>query len=67
MSVVCCQIDVCVGLITHPEKSCGVSDCDREALIMRRPCGLLGAVAPWGETVFFFRTAVGFISSVNQQ
>jgi hypothetical protein len=27
---------LCVGLITRPEE-CGVSECDREASIMRRP------------------------------
>jgi len=42
VSVVCCQVEVCicVGLITRPEEyiECGVSESDREALIMRRPC-----------------------------
>ena len=40
---VCCECCVlsgrglCVGLITFPEDVCGVSECDCEAAIMRRP------------------------------
>ena len=46
MSVSCeCRVfsgkGLCVGLITYPGElgptECGVSDCDREARIMRRP------------------------------
>jgi hypothetical protein len=39
----CCVLsdrDLCVGLITRPEESyrqCGVSECDHESSIMRRP------------------------------
>jgi hypothetical protein len=39
---------LCVGLITFPDESyrvCGVTECNREASMMRSP-GLLGAVAP---------------------
>ena len=33
----CCDRGFCVGLITRPEESkCGVSECDREASIIRR-------------------------------
>jgi hypothetical protein len=37
-----------VGLIIHPEESyrmCGVSECDREALTMRRPWPTMGCCA----------------------
>jgi hypothetical protein len=42
ISCKCCVlsgIGLCVGLITRTEESteCDVSDCDREALLMRRP------------------------------
>jgi hypothetical protein len=51
---VCCECCVlsgrglCDGLITRPESptECGVSDCDREASIMRRPCPL-GVIHHW--------------------
>jgi hypothetical protein len=38
----CCVLSgrgLCVGLVGHPESptDCGVSECDREASIMRRP------------------------------
>jgi hypothetical protein len=41
---------LCDGLITRPEDrtECGASECDREASIMRRPTGRLGAIAPRG-------------------
>jgi hypothetical protein len=60
VSYECCEIDVCVGLITRPEESCVVSDRDRDVSIMGSPCALLGAVAPWGRgggggIVLFFR------------
>jgi hypothetical protein len=41
---------LCVGPITRPRavlRECGVSECDRETTIIRRP-GPLGAVAPVG-------------------
>jgi hypothetical protein len=40
---VCCEccvlsgLRLCVGLITRPEDGCDVSECDREAAVMRRP------------------------------
>jgi hypothetical protein len=40
MSVVCCQVDVSASgslLVQRSHTECGVSECDREALIMRRP------------------------------
>jgi hypothetical protein len=44
VSVVRCQVEVCVGLITRPTE-CGVSECEHEASIMRRlwPTGGCGA------------------------
>jgi hypothetical protein len=57
VSCECCVLSgrgLCVGLITLPEESyrmwC-VSDCDREAWIMRRPWPT-GAVAPWEKKSF---------------
>jgi hypothetical protein len=54
MSVLCCVLSgrgLCVGLITRPEESyrlwC-VSECDREASIMRRPWPTGGCCALWG-------------------
>jgi len=52
---VCCECRVlsgrflCVGLITRPEE-CGVSECDREASIMRRfwPTGVCCAMGEKG-------------------
>ena len=44
----CCVLSsrgLCVGLITHPE--CGMSDCDREASIMRRPWPHWGLLRNW--------------------
>jgi hypothetical protein len=40
VSVVCCQAEVCVSgrsLVQRSPTDCGASECDREALIMRRP------------------------------
>jgi hypothetical protein len=40
VSVVCCQVDVYAtgwSLVQRSPTECGVSECDREALIMRRP------------------------------
>jgi len=40
---VCCECCIfsgrglCVGLITCPEDVCGVSECEREAAVIRRP------------------------------
>jgi hypothetical protein len=50
----CCVLGrgLCVGLITHPEESyrmCGVSECDREALTMRRPWPTRGCHAMGGK------------------
>ena len=52
VGVVCCQVEVSVtgrSLYHGSSTECGVSECDREASIMRRPwrTGTLGAVAPW--------------------
>jgi len=37
VSVVCCQVEVSIGLITRPESpiECGMSECDRKASTMR--------------------------------
>ena len=40
LCVVCCQVDVSASgwsLVRRSPTECGVSECDREALIMRRP------------------------------
>jgi hypothetical protein len=40
VSVVCCQVEVSesgLSLVQRSPTECGVSECDREALIMRRP------------------------------
>jgi hypothetical protein len=47
--VLCCQVVSTSGwsLVQRSPTKCGVSEFDREASIMRRPPGPLGAVAPW--------------------
>ena len=59
MSVSCesCVLSVrflCVGLITRPEvpTDCGVSECDREDPIMRRPCPTKRCCAMVGKNIF---------------
>jgi len=50
LCVVCCQVEVCAvgrSLVQRTRTECGVSECDREASIIRVPCHL-GDVAPWG-------------------
>jgi hypothetical protein len=40
VSVVCCQVEVSAtgwSLVQRSPNECGVSECDREALTMRRP------------------------------
>jgi hypothetical protein len=40
VSVVCCQVEIsasCLLLVLMSPIECGVSECDREASIMRRP------------------------------
>jgi len=49
VSVVCCHVEVSATDRSLDQRSltdCGVSECYREASIMRSP-GLLAAVAPW--------------------
>jgi len=49
VSCECCVLSgrgVCVCLITRPEESCGLSECDRENLASGGP-GSLEADAPW--------------------
>jgi hypothetical protein len=71
VSVVCCQVEVCVRMINvqRSRTECGVSECDFEASIMRRPWPARGCCAVGEKIVPFFpfKTGVGFISSVNQQ
>jgi hypothetical protein len=53
VSVVCCHVEVSASgwsLVQTSPTDCGVSECDREASIMRRPWDTR-AVAPWGGTV----------------
>ena len=49
VSVVCCQVEVPTSgwsLVQRSPTECGVSECDHESSIMRRPWKP-GAVAPW--------------------
>jgi len=53
----CCVLScrgLCIGLITHPEghTKCGVSECNREALIMRRPWPTRGCCAMGRGSIF---------------
>jgi hypothetical protein len=53
VSCECCVFSVrgpCVGLITRPEgpTECGVTECDREASIVRRPWTTRGCYAMGG-------------------
>jgi len=53
----CCVLSgrgFCFVLITRPEESteCGVSECDRESLIMTNP-GPVVSVAPWKKKVLY--------------
>jgi hypothetical protein len=44
----CCVLSgkgLCVGMITRPEDGCGVSECGREASVMRRPWPTRGSSA----------------------
>jgi hypothetical protein len=48
VSVVCCQVEVSAtgwSLVQRSPTECGVSECDREASIMRRPRPLRGCYA----------------------
>jgi hypothetical protein len=48
VSVVCCQVEVCASGWSHVQRSptdCGVSECDREASIMRGPWSARGCCA----------------------
>jgi hypothetical protein len=55
VSVVCCQVEGEVSasswsLVQMSPTECGVSECDREALIMRGPWPTR-VVPPWGKSV----------------
>jgi hypothetical protein len=60
VSCECCVLSgrgFCVGLITRPEESyriCGVSECDYEASIMRRPWPTRGCCAMGEKSIVFF-------------
>jgi len=50
VNVVCCRVGVCAtgrSLVRRSPTESGVSECDREASIFRRPCPTR-AVASWG-------------------
>jgi hypothetical protein len=52
--VVCCQVEVSASgwsLVQRSPTECGVSECDREASIMRRPWPTRGCCARWGKNV----------------
>jgi hypothetical protein len=54
VSVVCCQMEVCasgLSLVQRSPTECDVSECDREALIMRRPRPTR-SVEPLGKVTF---------------
>jgi hypothetical protein len=56
VSVVCCQVEVSASgcsLVQRSPTECGVSECDREASIMRRPSSPRGCRA-MGEKLFIF-------------
>jgi hypothetical protein len=64
VSVVCCQIEVSASgssLVQRNPAECGVSECDRETSIMRRPwptrgcCTLEGRITPLGHGVGHIR------------
>ena len=49
VGVLCCQVEISASgrsLFQRSPTECGVSECDREASIIRRPWPI-GAVAPW--------------------
>jgi hypothetical protein len=57
VSVVCCQVEVSVSgrsLVQRSPTECGVSECDREASILRSPWPTV-AVAPWKKMYFKIR------------
>jgi hypothetical protein len=64
-SVLCCQVEVSVSgwsLVQRSPTDCGVSECDREAWIMRRPwptggCCAIGNKNCAFETSSYFNTA----------
>jgi hypothetical protein len=62
VSCSCCMLSgsLCVGLITvrRSPTECGVSECDREASIMRRPWPTRGCFATGGKTCKWFYRAV---------
>jgi hypothetical protein len=64
MSVMCYQIQVSASgwsLVQRSPTDCGVSECDHESSIMRRPW-LTVAVAPWQKkkSHFFMKNALKF-------
>jgi len=49
VSGVCCQVEVSAtsrSLVQRSSTECGVSECDREASIMRKPWPTRGCCAP---------------------
>jgi hypothetical protein len=50
-----------LSLVQRTPTVFGVSECDREAFMLRRPCAPLGAVASWEEITVFGNT--GAVSS----
>jgi hypothetical protein len=62
VSVVCCQVEVSAtgwSLVQRSPTECGVSECDREASIMRRP-EPLGAVAPLIRYIYLHSLRLNF-------
>jgi hypothetical protein len=59
VSVVCCQVEVSAtgrSLVQRSLTECGVSECDREASIMRRPWPIRGCRANGKKTYNVFAT-----------
>jgi len=54
LCVVYCQLGISVSgcsLVQRSPTECGVSECDHESSIIRRPWSTGGADAPWGKKI----------------
>jgi hypothetical protein len=67
VSVVCCQVEVSASgwsLVQRSPTECGISQCDREASIMRRPWPTTGCCATGGGGV---RSMVNRVNKFKSQ
>jgi hypothetical protein len=65
LSVVCCQVEISVSgwlFVQKSPKECGVSECDCEASILKRPWPML-AVVSWKKIVW--RTWVAWVTTAT--